>query len=142
MNSISYAVSEHEKCETSTKAKDTGSSVRHGDSPGEQSKTGNRGLNNNNVFRLTDREKSILSDALAQINYDDSGNSIYINTVKNVALSVLPKRVLAALQEQKASLRPCPYLVFDNMPTDDEVFGAPTSLETGSLHKSGHISEN
>lgn len=142
MNTISCAVNEHEQCDPTMKAKDAGSSVRQGDSLGEQSIIDNRRINTNNVFRLTDREKSILADALVQINYDDSGSSIYINTVKNAAMAVLPKRVLAALHEQKASLRPRPYLVFDNMPTDDEVFGAPTSSETGSLYKSGHISEN
>jgi hypothetical protein len=145
---ISYAVNEQKIWIPGLGAKDV--AVNDGEvqppakviSLGDQSDIGNRRINKNNVFRLTDREKNILKEALDSINYEDSGNSDYINMIKSAASAALPKRVLTALLEQKASLQPRPYLIVDNLPMDDEVFGSPTSSETGNAYKSGHISEN
>lgn len=149
MNTISYAVSEQKIASQVTAEKDvavndegeSGAGPQR-DSLNDQADIDNPTISKNNVFRLTDREKNILKDTLSKISYDDSGNNSYINAVKSAAALVLPKRVLAALHEQKASLQPRPYLIFDNLPMDDEVFGSPTSLERGDAYKSGHISEN
>lgn len=148
MNKISHAMSEQKNWNPVVAAQTM--ALNDGAAPpgskvislAEAGDIGNRKINKSNVFRLTEREKSILRDALAPINYEDSGNSAYINTVKNAASAAMPKRILAALQEQRASLQPRPYLIFDNLPTDDEVFGSPTSTETGNAYKSGHVSEN
>jgi hypothetical protein len=99
-------------------------------------------INKKNVIRLTDRERQALKKALAPIYYEDSGNSNYINSIKKAALAALPNRIQAALHEQKMSLHPRPYLIFDNLPTDDEVFGSPSSTEPSDAYKSGYISEN
>jgi L-asparagine oxygenase len=97
---------------------------------------------NTNHFRLTGREKCLLKEVLKSIEYDPTGTSSYINTVRNVTIGTMPRRILAALNEQRASLQPHPYLIIDNLPTDDEVFGSPRQSDSGSDFKSGCVSEN
>lgn len=94
------------------------------------------------MLSLTQEEKRRLHAALAPIRYCDAGSARYIRAVRRAASEALPERFISALAEQKASLAPRPCLVFDNLPTDDLVFGSPRSDESGLEHKSGSISEN
>jgi hypothetical protein len=95
-----------------------------------------------NYFCLTNRERDTLKQALDQIIYDDSGRCEFISHVRPVLAQALPRRLRTALEAQRASLTPRPYVIIDNLPVDDEVFGSPRAGESGSSYKSGTISEN
>lgn len=95
-----------------------------------------------NYFYLTDRERDTLRRVLDTLHYDDSGRCEFISNVRVVIADALPRRVRVALEAQRASLAPRPYLIMDNLPVDDEVFGSPRTGESGSQYKSGTISEN
>jgi hypothetical protein len=94
------------------------------------------------LLALSKDERERLKARLAPIRYCDAGAAGYIQAVRQAAHEALPERFLAALAEQRTSLAPRPCLVFDNLPTDDEVSGAPVGAERGADHKSGSISEN
>ena len=95
-----------------------------------------------NYFCLTDRERDALKQALDTIVYDDSGRCEFISHIRPILAEALPRRLRAALETQRASLTPRPYVIIDNLPVDDEVFGSPRAGESGSRYKSGSISEN
>jgi L-asparagine oxygenase len=95
-----------------------------------------------NVFCLTNRERDNLKQILGAIRYDDSGSEDYLAYLRTTVSRSLPDRVVLALHKQRSSLEPRPYLIIENLPTDDEVFGSPAHGEMGRAHKSGMVSEN
>ena len=92
-------------------------------------------------FSLLDSEKQALAAALARLPYDPNGFCQYINELRIIALSALPKRVIEAFVRQKTSLQPLPFIVIDNLPTDS-VYRVPLPHEDSRTCKSGQISEN
>ncbi len=94
------------------------------------------------VYPLTDSERNQLSAALGKINYDPQGGQNYITDLRIMADSNLPRRVIDVLANQRASLRPKPYLVFENLPTDEAVFTTPDPEVFTPAAKSGTLSEN
>jgi len=56
--------------------------------------------------------------------------------------SALPERIINVLYEQKTSLNPAPYLIFDNLPLDDTINYNPNPNVYDPNAKSGCISEN
>lgn len=99
-------------------------------------------IDRNNCFRLTDREREILKRALDSVPYDDAGRCEYIRAMRAAAVQAIPRRITSVLESQRTSLNPRPYIILDNLPTDDEVFGSPQAHEQGSAYKSANISEN
>ncbi len=91
---------------------------------------------------LTDKEKDLIKQRLIDVEYDCMGSNIYITKLRKIAYSVLSDRVLNILEQQRASLDPLPYIIFENMPIDDNIFGSPSFFDTGSKFKNGCISEN
>lgn len=94
------------------------------------------------VFTLTDAESIRLGKALGDIAYDPHGSLRYITDLRIMALSVMPRRLIDVLAEQRASLNPHPYLVFKNLPTDEQVFTTPDPQIFSPGSKSHCISEN
>lgn len=94
------------------------------------------------VFRLTDQERDMLKHSLSSIAYDPTGGMSYVTDLRIAALKGLPRRVIDALHEQRASIKPRPYLVFENLPVDEEVFTVPAPQVFSPAAKSGYISEN
>lgn len=93
-------------------------------------------------YRLTDTERGRLHDAISNIQYDPSGDIGYITDVRIAAQSALPRRVVDALSEQRASLSPRSHLIFDNLPVDEQVFTTPSPGVFSPSCKSGVVSEN
>ncbi len=54
----------------------------------------------------------------------------------------LPKRIMLELNKQKVSIRPRPYIIIKNSPTDKKVFFSPDPDIYTPSAKSGNISEN
>lgn len=75
-----------------------------------------------NVFQLTDQERNELFSALDKIAYDPAGGDAYIHAIRSAMITHLPHRLSAALSQQKASIKPRPYLILKNVPVDKEVF--------------------
>jgi len=99
-------------------------------------------MNKSCIFQLTDSERDRLGNALAGIAYDPHGGMGYITDLRMIALTVLPRRIVDALSEQRASLNPRSYLIFENLPTDEQIFTTPDPDVFTPAAKSGHISEN
>lgn len=64
-----------------------------------------------NVFQLTDQERNELFSALDKIAYDPAGGDAYIHAIRSAMITHLPHRLSAALSQQKASIKPRPYLI-------------------------------
>lgn len=94
------------------------------------------------TFRLTDAERDRLAAALDEIPYDPHGGMSYLVSIRIAAATTMPRRIVDALNEQRASLRPRPYLVFDNLPTDEQVFTVPVGDTFDASVKTGVRSEN
>lgn len=94
------------------------------------------------VFKLNDDEREILRQELNRIKYDPTGSDEYITEIRMTALRAMPRRIIEILNKQKASLNPCPYLIFENLPTDENVEFTPKPEEFTPSAKSGFISEN
>ncbi|ASL86721.1 taurine catabolism dioxygenase TauD [Serratia marcescens] len=95
-----------------------------------------------NVFQLTDQERNELFSALDKIAYDPAGGDAYIHAIRTAMITHLPHRLSAALSQQKASIKPRPYLILKNVPVDKEVFFSPCPDQYTPSAKSGNISEN
>jgi hypothetical protein len=95
-----------------------------------------------NVFQLTDQERNELFSALDKIAYDPAGGDAYIHAIRSAMITHLPHRLSAALSQQKASIKPRPYLILKNVPVDKEVFFSPCPNQYTPSAKSGNISEN
>ncbi|MGO4223521.1 TauD/TfdA family dioxygenase [Lysobacter sp. TAF61] len=93
-------------------------------------------------FRLTDSERERFRESIGSIQYDPSGGTAYVTDVRIAAQSALPRRVVDALAEQRASLSPQSHLIFDNLPVDEEVFTTPSPNRFDPSCKSGVVSEN
>lgn len=94
------------------------------------------------VYPLTDSERDQLASGLGKVNYDPQGGQNYITDLRIMAASNLPRRVIDVLANQRASLRPKPYLIFENLPTDEAVFTTPDPGVFTPAAKSGTLSEN
>ncbi|PRN03794.1 taurine catabolism dioxygenase TauD [Pseudomonas sp. LLC-1] len=99
-------------------------------------------MDNTCMYKFTDSERDQLARVLATINYDTQGDQVYITDLRMAAASTLPRRVIDILSEQRASLHPKPYLVFENLPVDEQVFTTPDPQRFLPACKSGTISEN
>ncbi|MET1076938.1 MAG: TauD/TfdA family dioxygenase [Pseudomonas sp.] len=99
-------------------------------------------MHQNCVFRFADSERELLKSALEKITYDPSGATRYITESRIVGHNALPRRIIDALNEQKASIHPKPYLLFENLPTDHEVFTSPDPKVFTPSAKTGFVSEN
>ncbi|AEX52526.1 putative secreted oxygenase [Rahnella aquatilis CIP 78.65 = ATCC 33071] len=95
-----------------------------------------------NVFQLTDAERKELFLALDKITYDPTGGDAYINAIRSTMTMFLPRRINAALSQQRASIKPRPYLILKNVPVDNEIFFSPCPNQYTPSAKSGNISEN
>lgn len=94
------------------------------------------------LFKLTDVERDALKFELEKISYDPAGATSYITEMRIVGHKALPRRIIDALSEQRASINPRPYLVFENLPVDDEIFTSPEPQKFTPSAKTGCISEN
>lgn len=94
------------------------------------------------IFKLTDEEREVLRQELDQIKYDPTGSNEYINEVRMAALHAMPIRIINVLNKQKTSLDLYPYLIFENLPTDQNVKFTPKPQDFTPTAKSGFISEN
>lgn len=94
------------------------------------------------IFTLTDAERGNLFNALNQIKYDPTGSTNYISEVRATAMRTLPIEIVKVLSKQKTALNPAPYIIFENLPTDEEIKFTPDSQIIPSDAKSGSISEN
>ncbi|GLO16192.1 hypothetical protein PPUJ20028_47780 [Pseudomonas putida] len=94
------------------------------------------------IYKLTDSERDQLAGGLAKINYDTQGGQAYITDLRMAAASTLPRRIIDIVSEQRASLHPKPYLIFENLPVDEHVFTTPDPQVFLPACKSGTISEN
>lgn len=103
---------------------------------------GNLKMDNTCCFKLTDSERERLAGKLGSITYDPQGGLSYITDLRIMAVSVLPRRIIDALAMQRASLNPRPYLIFENLPTDEQVFTTPDPNVFSPACKSGSVSEN
>ena len=81
------------------------------------------------------RQFSVLND----IKYDPNGSFEYIKQIQEVSSFCLSERLKKILYDQKTSFQPSPYLIFKNIPFDDEIY--TTSCRT-RLTKKNHLSEN
>ncbi|MGE6628323.1 TauD/TfdA family dioxygenase [Bacillus pumilus] len=99
-------------------------------------------VNKSFIFTLSDEERNFLFNELNQIEYDPTGNTDYITEVRMAAMRALPKGIVKFLNQQKTSLKPAPYIIFENLPTDKEVRFTPDSQDIPLEAKSGFISEN
>lgn len=99
-------------------------------------------MQSNYQFILTNQERNHLYHGLSNIEYDPSGGADYIHEIKTAALSTLPHYITRVLHQQKASIQPAPYLVFENLPTDDTIYTSPNPRVFTPSAKSGYISEN
>ncbi|MEC3196179.1 TauD/TfdA family dioxygenase [Bacillus cereus] len=99
-------------------------------------------INQECVFKLSDDEKEILYQELNQIQYDPTGSTRYITEVRMAALRAMPSRIIDCLNEQKASLKPMPYIILENLPVDKNVTSTPEPQIVDPDVKSGFISEN
>lgn len=95
-----------------------------------------------NIFKLTMQEKQDLFLALNKIDCDPTGSDLYIHLVKSAMMSFLPTRVISALNKQRTSINPRPYIILKNVPTDCEIFFSPSPNQYTPSAKSGNISEN
>jgi len=94
------------------------------------------------VYKFTDSERDRLAAGVSRIAYDPQGGQNYINDLRMAAALHLPRRVIEALFGQRASLHPKPYLVFENLPVDEQIFTTPDPQVFTPACKSGTISEN
>ncbi|WP_206957097.1 TauD/TfdA family dioxygenase [Trinickia acidisoli] len=99
-------------------------------------------MNKTCIFQLTDSERDRLGNALVEIAYDPHGSMGYITDLRMIALSALPRRIVDALSEQRASINPRSHLIFENLPTDEQIFTTPAPEVFTPAAKSGHLSEN
>lgn len=91
---------------------------------------------------MTDSERDRLGKALIEVAYDPHGSMGYITDLRMMVLSILPRRIIDALSEQRASINPRSHLIFENLPTDEQVFTTPDPDVYTPAAKSGPISEN
>lgn len=94
------------------------------------------------VYPLTDNERNQLGAALGKVNYDPQGGQNYITDLRIIADAHLPRRVIDVLANQRTSLNPKPYLIFENLPTDEAVFTTPEAHTFTPAAKSGTLSES
>lgn len=99
-------------------------------------------MDTQHVFTLTDAERIRLGKALSDIAYDPHGSLRYITDLRIMAMSIMPRRLIDVLAEQRASICPRPYLIFKNLPTDEQVFSNPDPQIFSPGSKSHWISEN
>ncbi|MEC1717864.1 hypothetical protein [Schinkia azotoformans] len=99
-------------------------------------------MNKEYVFTLTDDERETLRQELNQIQYDPTGSTSYVTEVRLAALGAMPRRIIQCLNEQRASLKPSPYIILENLPTDDSVLYTPHPQVFTPEAKTGFISEN
>ena len=99
-------------------------------------------IDNSLIFTLTDSERDIIFNALNQIEYDPTGSTDYITEVRATAMRILPNNIVEILSQQKTALKAAPYIIFENLPTDEEIKFTPDSQIIPSDAKSGFISEN
>src|SRR3989338_5875722 len=91
---------------------------------------------------LTESEAKHLKDTLTKIQYDAAGSSHYISRIRTDAYRAIPTRIISLLEEQKSSQRPLPYIIFNNLPIDENIHGSPNFHQTGKDFKAGTLSEN
>jgi L-asparagine oxygenase len=91
---------------------------------------------------LSEVEKQHLKDTFTEIQYDIAGSSNYISRIRSRAYQAIPSRIIDLLEEQKSSQCPLPYIIFDNLPLDENIYGSPNFHQTGKECKSGTLTEN
>lgn len=94
------------------------------------------------IFTLSDAERDNLFNSLNQIEYDPTGSTDYISEVRATAMRTLPISIVKFLSKQKTALKPAPYIIFENLPIDEEIKFTPDSQIIPPHAKSGSISEN
>jgi len=99
-------------------------------------------MDKHHFFDFTNAERDHLAKILAEVSYDPHGSQRYITDLRIRALPVIPRRIIDALFEQRASIQPRPYLIFENLPTDEQVFTTPDPAIFSPAAKSHCISEN
>lgn len=95
-----------------------------------------------NEITLTFEESQAIKEGFFSIKYDPLGRDTYISALRIAAYRCMPTRILQILEQQKSHKNLLPYFVIKNLPIDDDVCGSPNFLETGSMFKSGSLSEN
>lgn len=81
------------------------------------------------------QEKNDLFLVLDKIAYDPTGGENYIHTIRSAMSSSLPSRISAALNKQRASITPKPYIILENVPTDKKVFPPPLPQQIYTISK-------
>lgn len=100
-------------------------------------------MNKKYLLKLSDDEKEILHQELERIQYDPTGSTRYVTEIRKIALRAFPSRIIDCLNEQKASLNPMPYIIFENLPVDRAVKFTPLDPQViPPDSKTGSISEN
>lgn len=94
------------------------------------------------IITLTDSEKEALYKEMSLIKYDPAGGCGYVSELRFCALRTLPRRAIEILNKQKSSLKPRPFIIFENLPTDDRIHHIPHPLKYATSAKSGSVSEN
>ena len=98
--------------------------------------------NNFLEITLSESEKSLIRQGLSTIKYEPDGSNNYITKIRIAAYKHFPSRILKLLEDRKSLKKHTPCIVFNNIPIDDQVYGSPSTSETGIDYKSGCISEN
>ncbi len=91
---------------------------------------------------LTDAESALIRQAFSHIPYMPNGNEEYITALRVAAYSSIPERILKILERQRSSNNPLPYVIFNNLPIDEAIYGSPTFSDKGTDFKSANLSEN
>ncbi len=91
---------------------------------------------------LSNHEIATIKNELTTVSYDPHGGDNYISAIRAAAYRCMPQRILNILERQKSAKSLAPYLVFTNLPIDDEVLGSPSFEESGHVFKRGCLSEN
>jgi len=63
-------------------------------------------MDKHHFFDFTNTERDHLAKILAEVSYDPHGSQRYITDLRIRALPVIPRRIIDALFEQRASIQP------------------------------------
>lgn len=98
------------------------------------------GICRQSIIKLHDREAKRLKEIFSNVKYDAGGGDEYIKTIRKLAYTHLPERLVDALQQQK-TLNARPYIIIEGLPYE-EVFSSPFPNESGLNFKKTPLSEN
>lgn len=91
---------------------------------------------------LTDREKHYIKHQIENVIYNHLGSDCYITQIRQIGYNIIPDRILHILEIQKNRSNLSSYILIDNLPSDDYIYGSPKFNQSGIQFKSGYISEN